>query len=153
MDGLEDIIASAERKCAQRGIRLTPRRKQVLRALVCSESAISAYELADFCNQETDEPMPTMSVYRILEFLQRERLAHKLETENKYIACSHIRCEHEHRKSQFLICSGCHKVEELDISGEALNAMEIAADAAGFKLTNPHFEFSGVCNDCVMGAS
>ena len=39
------------------------------------------------------------------------------------------------------------------MSREALSAMELVADAAGFKLTNPHFELSGVCNDCFTGAS
>ena len=37
-----------------------------------------------------------MSIYRILEFLESQQLVHKLKLTNRYVACVHITCNHEH---------------------------------------------------------
>ena len=143
MTRLKDSIESAEQKCHQRGKKLTRRRREVLTMLLQSNRAVSAYELVSLCNDVSDEPMPPMSVYRILEFLQAEQFVHKLETANKYIAC-----EHEHKQPQFLICNDCHKVQELDTSSEALSSVEAAASMLNFKLLSPQLEVTGYCGLC-----
>ena len=148
MTKLKDSIESAEQKCHQRGKKLTRRRREVLTMLLQADRAVSAYELVDLCNDDSDEPMPPMSVYRILEFLQAEQFVHKLETANKYIACKHIACEHEHKQPQFLICNDCHKVQELDTSSEALSSVEAAASMLNFKLLSPQLEVTGYCGLC-----
>ena len=148
MTKLKDSIESAEQKCHQRGKKLTRRRREVLTMLLQVNRAVSAYELVDLCNENSNEPMPPMSVYRILEFLQAEQFVHKLETANKYIACNHIACEHEHKQPQFLICNDCHKVQELDTSSEALSSVEAAASMLNFKLLSPQLEVTGYCGLC-----
>ena len=148
MTDFKEAIESAERKCSQRGIKLTRRRREVLTTLLEANRALSAYELVNLCNESSNEPMPAMSVYRILEFLRAEQFVHKLETANKYIACKHIACEHEHKQPQFLICNDCHKVEELDTAVEALSSVETAASMLNFKLLNPQLEVSGSCGLC-----
>ena len=72
--------------------------------LLESDKALSAYELTEFCRDRLGFDLLPMSVYRILEFLEGEHLAHRLNLANKYVACSHITCEHEHDVPQFLIC-------------------------------------------------
>mgnify|MGYP001200730706 CR=1 FL=1 len=153
MPSIEKIIANAERKCAQRGKKLTPKREKVLKALLNSKAALSPYELATLFKQQLTEPMPAMSIYRILNLLSEVGLAHKLETANKYVACSHIASDHEHRGSQFLICNDCNMVEEIDVSLEALSAVESAADAVGFSLHNQHIEVTGLCGRCNPASS
>ncbi len=148
MTDFKEAIESAERKCSQRGIKLTRRRREVLTTLLEANRALSAYELVNLCNESSNEPMPAMSVYRILEFLREEQFVHKLETANKYIACKHIACEHEHKQPQFLICNDCHKVQELDTAVEALSSVETAASMLNFKLLNPQLEVSGSCGLC-----
>ena len=148
MTDLKEAIESADRKCYQRGKKLTRRRREVLMTLLQAKKAVSAYELVNLCNDSSHEPMPPMSVYRILEFLQAEQFVHKLETANKYIACKHIACEHEHKQPQFLICNDCHKVQELDTAIEALSSVEAAASMLNFKLHNPQLEVSGSCGLC-----
>lgn len=149
MSKVQQVILDAERRCAKTGARLTKRRKQVLSALVQAEAALSAYELVDLCNSQSNEPMPAMSVYRILEFLEAQSLVHKLSTTNKYIACSHITCDHEHYcRPQFLICNDCPRVQEVDVTAETLTAMKGAANAVGFSLSNPQLEVSGTCGHC-----
>ena len=54
-----------------------------------SEKALSAYELIDFCKARFGEAIPVMTVYRILDFLQDEHLAHKLNLANKFRLCAH----------------------------------------------------------------
>ena len=148
MSSIEQLILSAERKCSEHGKRLTPKRGLVLRRLAQSETALSAYELADICNHGAQDPMPAMSVYRILEFLVKECLVHRLETANKYVACAHIACGHEHKKPQFLICNDCHAVKEIDVCLETLSAVESAAHSVGFKPQNLQLEVRGVCGIC-----
>ena len=73
-----------------------------------------------------------MSVYRILDFLEENGLIHRLNTTKKYIACSHIACEHPHEAPQFLICKSCSKVEEVSIPKPAVAMVGKATQTAGF---------------------
>ena len=100
----KSAMSAAEQKCVQGGIRFTKRRKQVLSVLIEADVALSAYEIAERCNADSDSNMPAMSVYRILDLFQEQNFIHKLEIANKYVCCSHISCSHEHNRSQFLIC-------------------------------------------------
>lgn len=120
----------------------------MLRTLVLAESALSAYEIAELCSADSNDPMPAMSVYRILDFLREQQFVHRLEIANKYISCSHLSCDHKHAQSQFLICSECRKVEEIDFSSEAFSVMEKAASAAGFSSISPQLEVRGLCDRC-----
>lgn len=45
------LISAAELRCAQRGVKLTARRREVLAALIESGGALSAYDLLDRCNK------------------------------------------------------------------------------------------------------
>jgi Fur family zinc uptake transcriptional regulator len=89
-----------------------------------------------------------MSVYRILEFLEENNLIHRLNTTNKYIACSHIICEHSHQAPQFLICKSCSKVEEVSIPKTVVASVGKAAGEAGFRLASKQLEIECYCSDC-----
>lgn len=97
---IHEVINQAEQRCTDRGARLTVKRKQVLSGLLYSKTALSAYELVDFCHKEYGYAIPAMSVYRILAFLQNQKLVHKLNLANKYVACAHIACSHDHEVPQ-----------------------------------------------------
>ena len=144
----QKAISVAEEKCTNSGIRFTKRRKQVLSVLIKADAALSAYEIAEQCNADSDTKMPAMSVYRILDLLQEQNLIHRLEIANKYVSCSHISCSHEHNKSQFLICGGCRHVEEIYLSHDAVDALQTAASAAGFSAISSQLEITGWCAQC-----
>lgn len=137
-----------EEYCETNGIRLTERRKQVLRELLQSEKALSAYELIDDCNKTSEKNISAMSIYRILDYLESQRLIHKLNSTNKYVACSHIACEHGHDTSQFLICGGCSKVKEVNVSASTISALEASVEEAGYSLISPHLEVRCLCGSC-----
>ena len=148
MNNLSDIIKLAEEHCQHKGIRLTKKRKLILLALLQTKKAISAYELVDYCKAYLNEVISVMSVYRILDFLQDQGMAHRLSLANKYIACSHINCETQHGLSQFLICDQCQHVEEVNIEQSTLNNLNIAIKKNGFHLTSPQLEINGICDNC-----
>ncbi len=144
-------IDEAEQRCKQQGVRLTDKRKRVLSGLLRSDKPLSAYELVDFCKNEYGQPLPAMSVYRILGFLQEQHLVHKINLANKYVACAHITCEHEHGVPQFLICGDCHRVKEISVNKSTINALQRSVDEAGFQLVSHQLEIDCLCEDCSRG--
>lgn len=150
---IQETIALAEQNCKTHGARLTPKRKLILQGLLQSEKALSAYELIDLCKKEFNESIPAMSAYRILDFLQEQGLAHKLNLANKYVACSHIDCDHSHEVSQFLICGQCQKVDEITLKKSTLAELQHNIELAGFSLASPQLEINCICNSCLTNAA
>ena len=153
MSNVQNTINHAENSCKARGAKLTNKRKQVLSGLLQSDKAKSAYELVDYCKDKFGETLPPMSVYRILNFLQDEHLVHKLKLANKYIACSHITCDHEHGVTQFLICNNCQTVKEISVNQPTINALKSNIEDAGFQLVNSQLEINCLCSNCQNAAA
>lgn len=149
MINVDTVINRAEQHCKEKGVRFTKKRKQVLWGLVKSKKALSAYELIDFCRSELDEKITAMSMYRILNFLQEELLVHRLNLANKYVACSHITCDHEHNIPQFLICGKCNDVKEISINEDTLSELKTNVKLAGFNLVSPQLEMDCICEQCL----
>ncbi|GHF00670.1 Fur family transcriptional regulator [Thalassotalea profundi] len=153
MNNVNTILEHAENSCKSHGARLTAKRKLVLSSLIQSEKALSAYDVIDLCKQEYNESIPAMSVYRILEFLETEKLVHKLKLANKYVACSHISCGHAHGVPQFLICGKCDLVKEISIKSSTMSELKNDVEYAGFQLASPQLEMNCICNNCVENAA
>lgn len=150
MKKVKQIIDRAEQHCKAHGSRLTNKRKQVLLGLLQSEKALSAYELIDVCKAKFGEALPAMSMYRILDFLQGEHLVHKLNLANKYVACAHITCDHDHAVPQFLICGQCQKVKEISINKATIVEFQNNVENAGFHLVSPQLEMNCICENCMV---
>ncbi|KNY39596.1 Fur family transcriptional regulator [Vibrio harveyi] len=148
MSDIDAIIKHIEVSFKAQGKQLTSKRKLVLKALVHADRALSAYELVDYCKAHFEQNIQAMSVYRILDFLEGEHLAHKLKVSNKYIVCSHILCEHEHGVPQFLICSKCNKISEQAIDPNLIHGLQSHAKEEGFTVVSPQLEINCVCDDC-----
>ena len=148
MASVKKIIEHAQTQCQHRGTRLTDKRKAVLTGLLSSRQALSAYELIDVCRETLDEKLPPMSMYRIMDFLEKEQLVHKLKLANRYVACTHITCNHQHEVPQFLICIECFRVEETAISKAMLDSLKGNVKKVGFELVSPQLEINCVCGDC-----
>jgi len=145
---ISKVLIKAEAACHETGAKLTTKRKNVLSTLLRSEIPLSAYEIAEQYRQEFDEAIPPMSVYRMLDFMIEENLAHKLNSSNKYIACSHLACDHQHETPEFLICDNCHKVREIAIRTETIQALRDSVESADFYLSSPQLELHGICGAC-----
>ncbi|MBX2825462.1 MAG: transcriptional repressor [Gammaproteobacteria bacterium] len=143
-------IDHAEQQCIRNGTRLTTKRKAVLLALLKSNQALTAYELSDLYKEESGETMAPMSVYRILEFLESEQLVHKLNLANRFVACIHITCDHQHAVPQFLICTSCYRVSEISIKESTMKSLSKIVDTAGYTLVSPQIEMNCLCNECMQ---
>lgn len=149
MADINPILKHASQRCKARGKQLTAKRKLLLKALLHADKALSAYELIDYCNIHFSETIQAMTVYRVLDFLEREHFAHKLNGSNKYIICSHILCDHDHGIAQFLICSKCDKITEQIIAPRIIASLQSHAQQTGFTVSEPQLEITGVCHECV----
>lgn len=152
MSSFVKAIDHAEQQCQSNGAKLTKKRKAVLLGLLKAKRAMSAYELSDFCKEELGEAMPTMSVYRILDFLESQELVHKLKLANRYVACVHITCDHKHATPQFLICVNCYQVTEISIKDSIIKALSKSVDSAGYSLVSPQIEMNCLCETCANTA-
>lgn len=145
---LNQVIDKAKDNCIRSGARLTQKRRDVLEVLLTSSIPLSAYEITDSYNKVSKKSIPAMSVYRILEFLASEDLVHKLSSTNKYVACSHITCDHVHVIPQFLICGECQSTKEIAISKSIIDELGELVDKAGYSLTNSQLELKCLCSNC-----
>ena len=118
--------------CDEREVRLTPQRRKVLELVCAADGPIGAYDILDRLRQSIGNPAPP-TVYRALDFLLEQGLIHKLESLHAFVGCSHP--DHPHA-SQFLICSDCGDVSEIENS-EIVKSLRQAQETTGFKAKRP----------------
>ena len=137
----------AERRCAEKGARLTPARLAVYAEMRACGRPLSAYELIALLEQRQKRKVAPLTVYRHLDFLMRTGLVHRLQSVKTYFACEHPDHAHE---SQFLLCDSCGQVDEVESSGVETLLAQIA-DERGFRPDNAVVEVKGMCGTCVVG--
>lgn len=147
-DSVIEMLNKAEDKCKKSGTKLTTKRKLILQQLIESEKLLSAYEIIDRMKEKANNSMPAMSVYRILDFLESSNLVHKVQSQNKYVACSHIQCNHIHQSAQFFICENCDYVKEINLDSAVTDKVDELAGREKFDLKYSVMEFKGLCQSC-----
>lgn len=139
-----ETLSRAEEACEESGRRLTPLRRRVLAALAANHAPLGAYDIVDRL-RESGESAPAMSVYRALEFLVSEGLAHRIESRNAFLACN--RGHDSEEVVVFLLCERCSTVAEVT-SGPIGRELGRAAGAVGFETRTPVLEIKGLCESC-----
>ncbi|MEM7282187.1 MAG: transcriptional repressor [Pseudomonadota bacterium] len=134
--------------CTDSGGRLTEKRRRVLELLLQSDSPLSAYEIRDAYNNSFHDSIPTMSVYRIVDFFESEDLVHKLRSNKKYVACAQIDSSHEHSPALFLVCDACTETKELEASSALIEQLTTLVDQSGYTLKKPQLELQCRCRSC-----
>ena len=140
---ISDTLAAAEARCRSERLQFTPVRRRVLEILLEEHRALGAYDILPTLAEEGLGSQPPV-VYRALEFLVKNGLAHRIELLNAYIACAHL--GHTHAPA-FLICRNCRLVAEADAE-LARGRLGDAASSAGFKIERMVVEVEGLCPDC-----
>ena len=148
MTNQQKIFSTIETHCLRVDVKLTPKRKKILDILYKSEAPLSAYEIADLYNHDEKKPMHAMSIYRILNLFLEINIIHKLASQNKYIFCSHITCDHNHVAQQFLICKKCKKVKEIELNPALINELNANIKKSGFQIDGPQLEIDCICEKC-----
>jgi Fur family zinc uptake transcriptional regulator len=148
----EGALERAANACASRGAQLTPLRRTVLGLVLQSPTPVGAYALLDQLKTDRGGAAPP-TVYRALDFLMAQRLVHRLEKLNAFVACHVHECgaDHDH-PAQFLICGRCGTVTELE-EPSITRAVEAAAGRAGFAPTRATVEVEGTCRTCLGAAA
>lgn len=139
----DKALLTAERLCVNRGVRLTPLRRQVLELIWESHRAVKAYDLLERIKPKTGAAKPA-TVYRALDFLLEQGLIHKLESLNAFIGCSFSDRRHQ---QLLLTCSNCHEVEERPAAG-VMEAIARELEQAGFVMQYKSIEIHGRCDRC-----
>jgi Fur family zinc uptake transcriptional regulator len=138
-------LERAEKLCTERGERLTPMRAQVLELLAASPQPLGAYDLIEHISGEGGKRPAPITVYRALDFLLGQGLAHKIESRNAFVACDH---HHGHADVVvFLLCEKCGAATEA--SGAEIGGLlaDVAAKA-GFSARGQFVEIAGECAAC-----
>jgi Fur family zinc uptake transcriptional regulator len=135
-------LADAETRCVAAEQKLTAPRRRVLELLLQAGQPSKAYDLiAAFGPDGVPAKPPT--VYRALEFLEKQGLAHRIESLNAYVACRMGEVGHD---AAFLICDCCGATREIDPSAAA--AIGVAGAASGYVVSHVTIEAHGRCADC-----
>lgn len=140
---VNQALTKAEALCRQRGKRLTSLRRRVLELVWSNHQPVGAYALLERMRGESGQVAPT-TVYRALDFLQDQGLVHRLASLNAFIGCAFPGARHT---GQFLICTSCRELAELDdnLITSTLNA---SAEASGFTVSRSMVEIMGLCPNC-----
>lgn len=144
---IADALSTAEATCSTHGNRLTPIRRRVLELVWASHGPVKAYDVLDTLRNERSGAAPP-TVYRALEFLRLQGLVHKIESLNAYVGCG----KPGHADTgQFLICSDCGEIAELD-DAELANLINRKAQQVGFSIAEQVVEIKGCCAQCAAPA-
>jgi Fur family zinc uptake transcriptional regulator len=134
-------LAESEALCRAKGVRLTPIRRRVLEVLLGAPKPLGAYDLADSLASQGRRMAP-ITVYRALDFLIEQGLAHRLASRNAYIASTG-----SHRIPAFLICDGCGEATEITCSDVAETVRKVLT-AQGYQPLSRALEITGRCQHC-----
>lgn len=138
--GLEAHLSDAEVRLHKVGEKLSPSRRRVLELLLESGQPSKAYDLmAAF---QLGAPAKPPTVYRALEFLERQGLVHRIQSLNAYVACNRQGVH----TAAFLICDCCGETAETELSLEAAIATQVAK--TGFIVNGVTVEARGRCARC-----
>ena len=118
-------------------------RRRVLELVWQNHAPVKAYDLLDSLSAESGRVAPP-TVYRALEFLLDEGLVHRIASLNAFIGCGDPAHFHS---GQFMICSECGRVAELD-DPEVAAVLDRRAARLGFTIARQTVEIEGVCQQC-----
>jgi Fur family zinc uptake transcriptional regulator len=139
--GLAEALLEAERLCTVSRERLTSPRRRVLELLLEAEAPLKAYDMiAAYASGGPPAKPPT--VYRALDFLEKQGFAHRIESLNAYVPCRIRGAEH---RAAFLICDCCGSAQEVEPDFAPVLA---AAELAGYSIRGLTLEARGLCPAC-----
>jgi Fur family transcriptional regulator, zinc uptake regulator len=138
-------VLTAEEVCTRRKVSFTPLRKRVLEIVWRGHEPIGAYEILAEIGKDREKVGPP-TVYRALEFLRDAGLVHRVDALNAFVGCDH---PDEGHAAQFLICSKCHRVTEMEDPG-LTRALGERARSLGFRFESGAVEIKALCQDCAV---
>jgi Fe2+ or Zn2+ uptake regulation protein len=125
----------------ERGLRVTPQRVLIHRALRELDRHVTADEVLDAVSVRLpNASLPT--VYSTLELLEELGMVRRLAARSGAALYDPRPDEHQH-----VVCRSCGRVEDLDVPVDSVRAIR-AARKRGFEPDNAELVISGLCADC-----
>jgi len=125
----------------ERGNRVTPQRRAILRIIQGQGGHLSADEIYYLARKEVPR-LSLSTVYRTLELLKDLDLVSEL-----HLAGHHYRYEAQSGEHQHLVCLSCGKVVEFEC-GHWAEMHQKLADQYGFNVARSRVELFGYCEEC-----
>lgn len=144
---IENAMDIADQRCKDQGVRLTQLRRRVLELIWQSHKPLGAYDLLDMLSGASQKRIAPPTIYRALDFLQQQRLVHRIASLNAFIGCC---ASDPHLNSAFLICQQCEVAIELEQTAIQL-AIEATGKHSGFSVISTAVEVVGLCPGCLEG--
>lgn len=135
-------LTNAEQLIRLTGARVTTARIQVLAALLGARRALTHQEIAT--QLEHGYGIDRVTVYRVLEWLTREHLAHKISGDDRVWRFNAVAEEHTEQHAHFK-CNCCHRVFCLN---EATRNFPIKLPA-GYRAQHLELTVKGLCAECL----
>lgn len=137
---------AAEREFAaalrRHGLRVTPNRLKVFRALTAHPEPLTQPQLAELV---APDGMNATTVYRMMQQLRQADIVHPVMVDHEHIGfelVSPYRPHHDH-----FLCVKCARTFDLAECGLDRAFSELA-DRTGFEVTFHHAELHGLCPEC-----
>lgn len=144
-EGRDGWFRRVEALCGERGVQLTPLRRQVLGLVAQSAAPLTAYALIDGLARLQGRPVAPPTVYRTLDFLIENGFVIRIESRNAFAICDTP--GHDHH-GILLICTRCGTADEVD-DHDVDATLSRRAAASGFKIDKQMVELEGVCGRCL----
>ena len=126
-------------------LKITKPRIEVIRALGSTNSALSPYAILNRI-VESGGKIDVVSVYRIVQTLERVGLVHHVGLVDGYYACR--KGDAEAHQAQLFVCERCGCVTEAPAPPLVWTEMQSTAQAIGFKPSMSRLETLGACAHC-----
>ncbi len=131
----------------ERGIRVTPQRAYIWRALVGSGKHFTAEELKGQV-EKTLPGLEVSTVYRTLEALSEAGLVVESRLPEGPRVFEADPSPHPH-----LVCENCDNIFHLETADHRRMLESLNREAAGFEVRNLHVFATGLCADCARDGS
>lgn len=140
--------AKAKQLCIDANISITPKRLLVYTTLLKAGHSLSAYELINQVKINFQTQLTPISIYRMLDFLEKKHLVRKLKSAGKFLAITPAKQIDNEHVLQFLICRLCGNVKELEVEERIMTELKSCIDTSGFQLNNLELELDCTCVNC-----
>lgn len=136
---LESLIA----RCRGLGMRRTHTLDAVLGLLLATHRPLSASEIVD--SAPLKGKCDPATVYRMVVRLEEQGILRRLGLRDR---AAHYTIRHPHTHDDYIVCTRCGTIEELDMQCPVEALEDEIARKSGFTNLDHELEFFGVCPSC-----
>ena len=125
-------------------IKLTPLRRLILLIMWKSDKPLKAYDILNRLSKTKENAKPP-TVYRVLDFLAKHEIIHKIQSINSYVICQH---PHQSVEAELLmVCDQCHLVTEV-VDQDMHTLLAKITVNNHFIASHDVIEIAGLCDRC-----